>query len=50
MNRAPYRVYYLNNLIATYGDREAALDYVNACAMTGKAFGDFEILDASDEG
>lgn len=49
MNRSPYRVYYMNNLVATLDDREKALAFVNARVSQGQPFGDFEILDASDE-
>jgi len=43
-----YRVYYLNNKVATFRERDTALDYVVAQVNTGKAFGDYEILDNSD--
>lgn len=49
MNRSPYRVFHLNRPVATFNDREEALDYVNRRVEQGMAYGDFEILDASDE-
>lgn len=49
MSRAPYRVLHLNRPVATFNDREAALDYVNRRVEQGLPYGDFEILDASDE-
>jgi hypothetical protein len=43
-----YRVYYLNRKVATYRDRDSALNYIIAEVGKGKEFGDYEILDGSD--
>lgn len=49
MKRAPYRVVHLGRPVATFNNREEALDYVNRRVEQGFPYGDFEILDASDE-
>ena len=43
-----YRVYHLNRKVATFTDRDRALDYVKDRVEDGHSYGDYEILDNSD--
>lgn len=43
--RGPYRVYYMNEWVATFDDRDEALKYVHDNTNVN----DYEILDRSDD-
>lgn len=45
----PYRVYYMNVYQVSFGNRDAALDFIMRDAnMMGRSMTDYEILDGSD--
>lgn len=44
MNKAPYRVYHLNNFVKSFSNRDAALEFV----YSKSDHEDYEILDGSD--